>query len=286
MPYNVLTVVGVGLVGGSVGLAAKARGLTRRVVGVGRREASLKEAAAAGAVDETTLDLREGVSGADLVVLAAPVDRIADLGEEAVPAMKRGALATDVGSTKARIVERLDSAAAGRVRYLGGHPMAGSEKRGPANARADLFEGATTILTPTAATDESALDELTDFWTTLGSRVVTLPPEAHDAAIAEVSHLPHLAASALMASLHGHFLYLAGRGLADATRIAAGDADLWSAIVAENWGPVEGALDAYRRTLDEIGAAVKARDRGAVKNILDRARAARGELETEGPSVG
>src|SRR5205085_2898596 len=197
MQLNVLTIVGVGLIGGSIGLAARKRGIARRIRGVGRRGGTLDRAAARGAVDETFFDLKDAVPGSDLVIFCTPVDRIAEQVLEAASGCSVGTLLTDAGSTKSRIVRDIDKRLPRSVRFVGSHPLAGSEKRGPESAEADLFEGRWTLVTPTAATDLDALERVEAFWHALGSRTKRMTPEEHDQALAITSHLPHLVAAAL-----------------------------------------------------------------------------------------
>lgn len=183
MLFDSLTVVGVGLIGGSVGLAAKARAATRRVVGVGRHSASLARARELGAIDEFTTDLAAGVRSADVVVFCSPVDQIARQARQAAAAARPGVLFTDAGSTKGTIVRELDATLPPTVRFVGGHPLAGSEKQGAENASADLFDGRVCVLTPTATTDSAAVERATLFWQTLGCNVRRLTPEEHDLAL-------------------------------------------------------------------------------------------------------
>ena len=197
-----LTIVGLGLLGGSVAKAARAESLAREIVAVGRRVASLEPALADGTVDRITTDIAEGVAGADLVVLATPVATLAAQLPAVWRAAAEGALVTDVGSTKAHIVRTAEALAAQRpLAFIGGHPMAGSNRAGYAIARADLFRGALVILTPTERTSVDALKRVILFWEAVGGRVMSLDPATHDRAVAAVSHLPHLVADALVAAV-------------------------------------------------------------------------------------
>jgi len=249
LPFRSATIVGVGLIGGSVGLGMRKRGLARRVVGVGRRQASLDRALAVGAVDEATLDIRAGVAEAEIVVLATPVGAMVRLARQAAGAMPKGALVTDVGSTKARLVGELERVADGRFRYVGSHPMAGSEKRGVAEASDGLFEGAACFVTPTPRTDPFALMVVQELWQALGSRVRILAPAVHDRLMALASHLPHVVAAALVNVMTPDALACAGSGFRDTTRVASGDPRIWADVCLHNREPLLEAIEAVERQL-------------------------------------
>ncbi len=255
LPFRTVAIVGVGLLGGSLGLALRGRRLARRVVGVGRRQASLARAVAVGAIDEGTLDIRSGASEAELVVLATPVGPMVELARAAAEAAPQGALMTDVGSTKARVVQGIEEAVGGRVRYVGSHPMAGSEKRGVDEASASLFEGALCFLTPTPRTDPLALAAVRELWLALGARVRVLDPAEHDRLLALASHLPHVVAAALVNVMTPEALACAGAGFRDTTRVASGDPRMWADVCLHNRERLQEALAAFEqqvRTLRRI----------------------------------
>jgi prephenate dehydrogenase len=277
-----LTIVGIGLLGGSVAKAVRARGAAREVIGVARNADRARAAVDDGTLDRVTEDLAEGVRGADLVVLAAPVRTIEDLLERMWSALPEDAIVTDVGSSKAAIVAKAEALAANTPRtFLGSHPMAGSEKSGYAVARADLFQGAVVVVTPTDASEPRAVKAVTGFWELLGARVVTLEPDAHDAAVAAISHLPHLVACALVDAVSRewpHALGVAARGFKDTTRIAAGDPTMWQEIVLANAAPLREALSSFRRALDELERQIAAGDAALVEATLARIKDAREKL--------
>jgi cyclohexadieny/prephenate dehydrogenase len=275
---NTLTIVGVGLIGGSVGLAARARGVARRVVGVGRSAESLAAARKAGCVDDGTSDLTAAVRDADLVLVCTPVDRVVEHVRAAAAACKPGAILTDAGSTKDSIVRSLDGTLPDTVQFVGGHPLAGSEKRGPEHARADLFVDRVVILTPNSRTDERALEQVSEFWRALGARVLQLSPQDHDDALAITSHLPHLAAAAVANTLPPHLHSLTASGFRDTTRVASGDADLWAAIFAQNRGAVLHALGRLEERLAEYRNAIEHEDMTALRRLLAEAKAVRDSL--------
>lgn len=278
MTFDTLAIVGVGLIGGSVGLAARRRGAARRVLGVGRSPAALQQARELGCVDAAT-DLADAASRADLILVCTPVDRVAEIVRDAAAHVRPGTVLTDAGSTKDAIVRALEGEVPPNVHFIGGHPLAGSEKRGPEHADAELFANRVTVLTPTAASDREAVERLTEFWQALGSRVVRLSPRDHDDAVALTSHLPHLAAASLAGILPDELRPLAASGFRDTTRVAGGDADLWSAIFAQNRGAVLAALARFRARLDDYAAALEADDTPTLRRLLADAKARRDPLD-------
>ena len=274
-----VAIVGVGLIGGSIGLALRARGLAGRVVGIGRDAASLEEARRLGAIDEGTTDLRAGVEGADIVAVCTPVDRIAVDVIAAARYTGESAIITDAGSTKKAIVEAVEADPAGRRKYVGAHPIAGSERSGVAAARADLFRGSVCVLTPTAATDEARVDPAARFWGSIGCSTAPMSPGEHDRTLALTSHLPHAVAAALAAAVPTSALHMAAGAYRDGTRVVAADADLWAAIFDQNRGPLLAALDDFDDALRGLRAALETRDPAAVSRWWAAARARRLEFE-------
>jgi prephenate dehydrogenase len=278
-----LAVVGVGLLGGSIAKGARAAGLASEIVGIGRDESRLRPAVADGALDEATTDLTRGVRGADLVVLAAPVATIETMLEALAGIVDAETVITDVGSTKAAIVRTATRLGAKRpLGFVGSHPMAGSEQSGYAVARADLFRGATVIVTPTDATPPRLLKEVTAFWERLGAgRVMSLDPETHDRAVAAVSHLPHLVACALVDAVERidpEALGVAARGFRDTTRIAAGDPDMWQQIFLANRVALAAGVREFRAALDDLLRLIDGDDREALGAALARIKRRRETL--------
>jgi prephenate dehydrogenase len=278
MDLDTLTIVGVGLIGGSAGLAARQRGVARYVVGVGRSAESVEDARRVGAIDEGLCDLGDAARRSDLILFCTPVDRIAEQVRAAAAVCRPGTLLTDAGSTKDAIVRALDGALPPGVAFVGGHPLAGSEKRGPAHARGDLFDGRLVVLTPTPRTDPAAVERVGTFWKQLGARVLLLGPQDHDDALAITSHLPHLVAAALADTLPDHLRILAATGFRDTTRVAAGDPELWAAIFAQNRGAVLAALGRLAERLAAYRDAIEHNDMYAVRQMLTRAKAVRDAL--------
>lgn len=285
--FKKVTIIGPGLIGASIGMALRTRKLAAQVVGVGRRKASLDNALKVGALDKATLDLKEGVQKAELVVLATPISTIVEMVPRLPEMLDAEALLTDVASAKVRVIEVVSSAMRFRpdVSYIPSHPMAGSEKSGALAASADLFVGAVCILTPLTNTFPESKGRIVQMWRELGARVVSMTPQAHDRLVARISHVPHLAAAALLANLEESELPLCGGGLKDTTRIAGGDADLWLDICRENREEVRAALEAYIALLRKTADSLRTSDLGPLRDLLRNARNKRDKLlgAAEGP---
>jgi prephenate dehydrogenase len=269
-----LAIVGLGLLGGSVALAARRRGVAEHVVASGRRPAALAEARRRGVVAETA-PLGDAVRGADLVVLATPVAAMAAVLREAAPHLAPGAVVTDVGSVKGCLAETLPGILPREVAYVGSHPMAGSHLRGWEHAREDLFEGAACVVTPTASTRGDAVARVEDFWRALGARVVRRDPETHDREVAWTSHVPHVLAFAFASALQdapAGAAELAGPGFRDFTRIARSDAELWSEILAANRKAIAGPLQRAGERLAALARALEGGDPEALERLLAEAR--------------
>jgi prephenate dehydrogenase len=273
-----VAIVGVGLIGGSIGLALRQRGLATEVVGVGRRAASLEKAITHGTIDRGTTNLVDGVAEADWVVVATPVAGIVD-SVLSVAAVSTRAAITDAGSTKAEICRavRAHAMEAGpdgplRGRFIGSHPIAGDHRTGPEHARGDLFEGRTVVVTPEESTPPGLVERAKEFWESLGATVELLSPEEHDRALAATSHLPHLVAAALASATPEEWLRLAATGWGDTTRISAGDAGLWTQIFGQNRVAVIDSLRRFEHRLESLAAAIEDNDAAAVTTLLTEAK--------------
>jgi len=266
---NTVAIIGVGLLGGSIGLALRAAGFTGRRVGIGRRRSSLDKALACDAVDEVTLDPARGVAEAQLVILGTPIGAFESLLRQIAGGLAPGTYVTDVGSTKAQVVRTARRLLPAGVRFVGSHPMAGSEKTGVEFARADLFEDALCLVTPTRSTPAEDVQAICRFWQALGGRTVTLSPQQHDKLLARISHLPHVAAAALV-RLAGkqNAIELAGPGFQDTTRIASGNAAMWTDILRTNAKPIQQALDGLIAELMKIRRHLERNDAEAIEKWL------------------
>ena len=267
-PWKSVAIVGAGLIGGSIGLALRERKLAREVVGIGRRKASLDRAKNLGAVTAITTDLKEGVAGADIVVVCTPVEEIADHLLQAAAAAPEHAILTDAGSTKAAIVAQVEAKLPRGRRFVGSHPLAGSEKAGAQFARADLFQGRVAVITPTRRTKVGDKQEVADFWSALGATVMVMSPEAHDKALATTSHVPHLIASAMARTTDRADLPLTAGGWRDLTRIAAADPELWAQILLENRDNILKSLTGFEKTMAVFQTALKRGDRRKLRQLL------------------
>ena len=274
MQFQKITIVGVGLLGGSIGLAVRRGKLAREVAGFVRRAASLKDCERAGAVDFATTDLLAAVSNSDLIILCTPLGQMRSLAQQFLPALKRGAIVTDVGSVKADVVRELESIIANAgAHFIGSHPMAGAEKTGVAAARNNLFENAVCVLTPTKKTNSAALKKLGQFWKSLGARVLKMDAAQHDLLVSRSSHLPHVVA----ATLAGLVLnpanpktqsQLCATGFRDTTRIASGSPEMWRDIALANRKKLSRSVDAFVSELKRFQAVLKKSDGQAVEQFF------------------
>ncbi len=281
MLFRKITIIGVGLLGGSIGLAVKRRRLAREVAGFVRRTASLKDCEKAGAVDYATTDLLAAVSNADLVILCTPLSQMRSRVVEMLPALKRGAIVTDVGSVKAGVVRELESLIQkGGAHFIGSHPMAGAEKTGVSAARGDLFVSAVCVVTPTEKSNEAAVRKVESFWKSLGARVLKLAPEQHDVLVSRSSHLPHVVAAALtnlvLAPASSEFQSaLCANGFRDTTRIGSGSPEMWRDIALANRKNLSRSVDAFISELQKFQRVLKNNDAKAISKFLETAKARR-----------
>ncbi|MDG2303808.1 MAG: 3-phosphoshikimate 1-carboxyvinyltransferase [Candidatus Binatia bacterium] len=281
-----LGIVGVGLLGGSLGLVAKREGLAGEVVALGRTQANLDVALKRGCVDRAGVT-PDVLAGADLVVLATPIGMLASSAAAVAPHLADGAIVTDVGSSKASVVEDCTAALAGRARFVGSHPIAGMETSGAGAALADLFSGARCVLTPIESTDPEALAEVRALWIAAGMDVDEMSPDDHDRVLALTSHLPHVAAWALaraVAAMRGGEidpLRFAGPSLRDMTRIAGASPEMWRDILVANADSVLAQIDLFRGRVDDLAAAIEKRDDQQIEAFLREAADLRTSLQAE-----
>ena len=272
--FRKITIVGVGLLGGSLGLAIKKRGLADEVTGYVRRAASIAECRRANAVDTCTQNLQEAIADADLIVLCTPLAQMLPLLKKIGPAVKPGAIITDVGSVKATVVKDLESIVAkSGAHFIGSHPMAGAEKTGVAAARAELFANAMCVVTPTKNSHKPAIKTIEEFWKSVGARVLRLTPELHDELVSRSSHLPHVAAATLanlvLDPAHPKSQpLLCANGFRDSTRIASGSPEMWRDIAMANRKNLDKALAAFVRDLKKFQAVLKKGDDKAAEKFF------------------
>ena len=270
--FKRVTIVGVGFMGGSLGMAIKKNRLAREVIGLSHRQTALAQAVQMKAIDVPCLDVKKAIINADLVILAAPVESIIKLCGTINPFLRRHCIVTDIGSAKANIVESAERILTNPSLFIGSHPLTGSEKSGVENAVEDLFNGATCIITPTARTSQVARQKIKYFWTKLGMNVKVLSPEEHDEILAYVSHLPHLLAYGLISCIPPNDLEYGARGLKDTCRIAASSPQLWSDICIANSKNVLNALDKNVELLAHFRKAVVNHDHKELVHLFAKAQ--------------
>jgi prephenate dehydrogenase len=278
--FTQAVIIGVGLIGGSIGMILRRKGLASSVVGVGRRVENLKTAVNVGAIDRYVVDPKEAIKDADLVILATPVDTYERHLNDWASCLRPGAIVTDVGSVKGDLVVQSERRMPAGVHFVGAHPIAGKEKTGAAAGSEDLFTGRRCIVTPTRQTDPQALEQVQSLWQAAGAVVLTMDPYLHDKILGAVSHLPHVAAFALMNALvdiraqvpgldlAGH----SGGGLRDTTRIAASSPEMWRDIFLWNRDNVVAWIRAYERSLGELRQLIQTGDAAGVEKMLERAK--------------
>ena len=279
--FRTMVIAGVGLIGGSLALAARERGLVDRVVGYGRNEKTLRRGKKIGILDQYFLRAEDFPEDADFLVLATPVSAIAPLTRSFLPRLDPGCLISDVGSVKRRVVTDMDRLLKGGARFVGAHPIAGSDQWGPDAARADLFVRRRCIITPTRKSDPGAVKRLRTFWRRVGAKVELMDAALHDRILGVVSHLPHVAASALVNALERSkvgSLDLAGycgSGFKDTTRIAAGRPELWRDICLLNREAVLKGLREHARGIERFMDCIRRNDGPRLEREFERALATR-----------
>jgi prephenate dehydrogenase len=273
-----ITLAGVGLLGGSLGLAIKAAGIASHVTGYVRRESSVAECLKYGVVDSATTSFAAAADGAGLIILCTPLGQMSELAAGLIPHVSKGTVITDVGSVKGSVVRELEPlfGKAGAC-FVGSHPMAGSEKSGVSAARADLFKNAVCVITPTAKTGRSTVEAIKSFWTRIGCRLLTLTPQIHDEFVSRSSHLPHVVAAELanyvLSPVHAkEQAMLCANGFRDTTRIAAGSPEMWRDISMANRKSLAQVLGVFIEDLQEFQLALEGSDEKAIQEFFINAK--------------
>lgn len=289
--FRKITIIGVGLLGGSIGLAARKFRVAEEIAGFVRRKETIRECEKFGATDFATMDLLAAVSNADLVILCTPLAQMRSLTEQFLPALKRGAIVTDVGSVKADVVREI----CGLVRkvgahFVGSHPMAGAEKTGVSAARTDLFQNAICVLTPTKNSNVTATRKLEQFWKSFGARVLKMLPEQHDLFVSRTSHLPHVVAATLANLVLNPAnpklqSQLCASGFRDTTRIASGSPEMWRDITLSNRKNLSRSLDAFISELQKFQRTLKSADAKMIERFFATAKTRRDNWKTKSPSI-
>jgi len=283
--FETVAIWGMGLLGGSLGMAMRKNGMAKKIIGVGRNIERLEMARDLNTCDEVTCDLAQGFGQADLAVLCLPVAIMAKALPDIAPLFNKDAIVTDVGSTKRRIVQAADAAFANGPRFVGSHPMSGAELSGVTHAKADLYEDNPCFVTPTNNSDAEAVEILSEMWAEVGSRVIVAGPERHDSIVAAISHAPHLVSAALsiLAENTGEpddFLAsVAGNGFWDTTRLAKGDLVMWKEICEDNSDHIAERLGKLIQILTNAQQLIE--NRGDIETWLAQARDARIRLDTQ-----
>lgn len=276
--FKQITIIGLGLIGGSLGMTIRRRRLAGEVIGWSRRTSTLTQAQRLGAIDDGVASFTQAVRDADLVVVATPVDSIVPTARRAARFMRPESILTDVGSTKDSIVHALSVSLPNHVTFVGAHPLAGSEQRGLAAASPHLFDGATCLLTPTSHTPRHALERVARFWKALGATVQMMDPTAHDRLLAAVSHVPHLMAFALVNATDHKALRVAPRSFLEATRVAKSDPDLWDDIFLSNRTALVDAMDQFESQWKTFRRLLSTSDRRTLRRWLANAKRRRDSL--------
>lgn len=278
MRWRKVAILGVGLLGGSLGLALRRRGLAGEVAGFVRREATLAQAVALGALDNGSTRLKPALRDADLVVLCTPVAQMDALAAGFPGVLSPGALVTDVGSVKSSVIRAVAPVVtAAGSEFIGSHPMAGSERTGVQAAREDLFEGAVTVVTPQESSSPRAVAQIRQLWESVGSRVVMMSDQRHDQLVSRSSHLPHLIAATLAHWIldPGHLpdqSDLCAAGFRDTTRVASGSPEMWRDIAMANREAILESLAGFQQCLDGLRHALESGDAAAVDRFLGEAK--------------
>lgn len=275
--FNKVAIIGVGLIGGSLGLALKKKRIAKKVVGVSRHKQTLALAKKMGAIDEGSLKL-DVIKGSDFLIFATPVNTIINLAPRAAKIIGRECMVTDVGSTKEKIVSVLEKIF---PLFVGSHPLAGSEKRSVKNAEAAMFENSLCILTPTNKTRKEVLNKVKKLWASVGAKAVSIPLKTHDRVLSITSHLPHILAFSLISCVPLKFLNLSGQALKDTTRIAASDPLLWSDIIVSNQRNILNSLKSFKFNLSQLERAVRNKDRKKILTFLKASKKKRERLSSD-----
>jgi prephenate dehydrogenase len=272
MVWQRVSIVGVGLLGGSIGLRLKQAKLATEVIGIGRNPERLEAALAKGAIDSYALrdaeDWPQKLVGSDLIIVCTPVLEIVPVVEQIVEEIGTDSTITDVGSTKSEIMTRLEGHAA-ELCFVGSHPIAGSEKSGVGSATGDLLEGKLVLMTSSPNNAVKHVENVSAFWRSLGAFVQEISAADHDSILATTSHLPHVVASILAGATPRNWLSMTGTGWADSTRIASGSPIVWRQILEENHGPVLHAIDNFATILGDWSEALRARDFDKIEQLLN-----------------
>jgi len=283
MKFEKITIVGLGLIGGSLAWALKESGQVKIVAGVDTDPEAIKYALDNKIIDEGSSDIKMEISGSDIIVVSTHVGRIADTAKSVFKTASDNTVITDVGSVKSSIVKDIESGLTENIHFVGGHPIAGTENSGVRSADSNLFKDKRCILTPTDKTNPEARGKVREMWELAGSKVYEMDPDTHDHIFSIVSHLPHVAAYTLMNTVINaddseQLLDFAGGGLKDYTRVAASSPEMWTEIFRANKDQMLKAIGQFRTSLAEIESAIENDDFESLKKELDKAASTKRKL--------
>ncbi|MBI5886800.1 MAG: prephenate dehydrogenase/arogenate dehydrogenase family protein [Deltaproteobacteria bacterium] len=291
IPFNKVAIIGVGLIGGSIAMALRSKGLCGHITGIGRTIENLVTAKKLGVVDSFTQELEDGVKDADLVIVALPVKKTPEVIKRIGAYLKPGAIVTDVGSVKAAIIEAVEPALPQGVHFVGAHPIAGGEQSGVAAASAGLFQGHKCVITPTESTDKAALAAVKKIWQEAGAQVVMMDAEIHDWILASTSHLPHIIIYNLVnavgdtANRRADLMTYSAGGFKDSTRIASSSPEMWSEICGMNKGNIVDAIEGFQKRLETVKKFIQAGDLSSLTREFAKAKGFRDSLAPKQPAL-
>ena len=286
--FDKVCIVGVGLIGGSLAMSLKSKGMAGEIVGVGRSKENLDTAVSRGIIDSYTHEIEEGVKDCDLVVIAVPVLSTGVAVEKAAPNLKKGSIVTDVGSVKESVIEMVKPVLPEGVHFVAAHPVAGTEHSGAEFALVDLYVDKRCILTPTDETNKDALETVSAMWKEVGSEVIIMDAEHHDLVLAAISHLPHVVAYTLVNTIshiedadEKEILKYSAGGFKDFTRIASSSPDMWKDICASNKPAILKTIETFSKSLNELEKKIKADDWDTLRDSFAKAKDARDSLQKD-----
>jgi prephenate dehydrogenase len=291
MRWNNISIIGAGLLGGSIALAVRQRGLASKVAAFVRSDSTLKLCKRLEIADLVTQDIEKAVENADLVILCTPLSQMTELAGQMQPFLKSGAIVTDVGSVKGCVVSELEPILRkGGVEFVGSHPMAGSEKTGASSARANLFQDAICIVTPSPRSSAKAVAEVESFWKALGGNPIRMSPDTHDDLVSRSSHLPHVVAAEIanyvLSPVHPKEQALVcANGFRDTTRIASGSPEMWRDIALANRKNLGRVLGVFIEDLQEFQLALERKDVEAIEEFFAKAKQRRDDWREQSPTA-
>ncbi|PLP60205.1 prephenate dehydrogenase [Mesorhizobium loti] len=290
--FEKIALIGIGLIGSSLARVARREGLARHIAISTRRPETLKRAEELGLGDSYTTDAKEAVRDADLIIVSVPVGASGTVAEEIAPALKKGAILTDVGSTKQSVVAQMSPFVPEGVHFIPGHPLAGTENSGPDAGFPDLFDNRWCIFTPLPDTNPEALEKLSEFWRRCGSNIDTMTPEHHDMTLAIVSHLPHIIAYNIVGTADdlanvtkSEVIKYSASGFRDFTRLAASDPTMWRDVCLHNKDAILEMLARFSEDLSSLQRAIRWGDGDKLFDLFTRTRAIRRSIIQAGQDI-